>query len=197
MLPERTVAASCSSRGIANHPAIVTTSASARKERRLRPFFVPAMGSHVREPYQRHGEELGLIRGAPRRFWGDYGCAAPLVEHAGQAGHTVPITRVKRLTGLESGALARSIQEMLAAGPGLQQGASVHDDLVFVLSYARVIASASLVCQPTPHFPTAPTKEGRPAPMWGAGRAAQGGVRRWPRPRGSRGSRASGRSRVR
>jgi hypothetical protein len=47
VLPERTVAVSCRSRGIANHSAIVTTSASARKERRLRPFFVPAMVSHV------------------------------------------------------------------------------------------------------------------------------------------------------
>jgi hypothetical protein len=54
---------------------------------------------------------------------------------------------------------------MLAAGLGLRQGASVHDDSVFVLGYARVIASVTLVCRPTPHFPSAPTKERRPAPM--------------------------------
>jgi hypothetical protein len=65
--PGQTVALACPSRGIADYPLVVKSIVAGLKELKLKPFFIPAMGSHgaaTANGQEKVLEDLGITESA-------------------------------------------------------------------------------------------------------------------------------------
>jgi hypothetical protein len=148
------VAVACSSRGISNYAQIITDVVSFLKNKGLKPFLVPAMGSHgsaTGEGQKRVLENYGLTEksvGAPIRSSLDVDIIAETPEgipvymdrHANGADHIVLINRVKHHTEFDH-EIESGLMKMMAIGLGKEEGAALYHKAITVHGYPEVIVS--------------------------------------------------------
>lgn len=162
----QSVAVGCSSRGLANHAAIVRSVVSYLRDVGLKPFLFPAMGSHggataegqvrILSHYGISEEALGVPVHSSLEVVqiGETPDGVPvyLDKHASLADHVVLINRIKKHTEFENDAFESGLQKMLAIGIGKQVGASAYHDAMFTLGYARVISTVAHVALEKAHI---------------------------------------------
>lgn len=154
--PGQTVAIACSSRGIANYGTIVKTTVACLKNLGLKPFIVPAMGSHgaaTAAGQKRVLEHLGIdekdVKATIRSSLdvvqiGETEDRIPvyLDQFAHAADYIVLINRIKQHTEFvhefESGLL-----KMMAIGLGKQKGAAIYHEAMMTFGYPRIILTIS------------------------------------------------------
>lgn len=156
VVPGSRVAVGCSSRGIANYPAIVRATVDALRELGADPFLIPAMGSHGAATAE--GQVAVLSRlgidpatvGAPIRSSMEVvqidttadGLPVLVDEYAAEADHLVLVNRVKPHSDFthefESGLL-----KMLAIGLGKQRGAELCHREMVARGYPAVISQVA------------------------------------------------------
>ncbi len=151
-----TVAVACSSRGIANYSSIVKSVISFLKQLGLKPFFIPAMGSHggaTSEGQRRVLEHLGITEekmGVPIRSSLDVIKLGETEEHipvyldkeASKADHIVLINRIKKHTEFEH-EFESGLLKMMGIGLGKQKGASTYHEAMLTYGYPGVILSVA------------------------------------------------------
>jgi len=150
--PGQTVAIACSGRGIADYRTIVHSVVSSLKTLGLKPFLVPAMGSHgsaTAEGQKYVLESYGLSEestGAPIRSSLD---VIPIGETednipvfidklASEADFIVPLNHIRSHTDFEH-EIESGLLKLMAIGLGNQQGAEVYHQAMFQYGYPRVI----------------------------------------------------------
>jgi hypothetical protein len=152
--PGQTVAVACSSRGITNYSAIVAAVVASLKALHLKPFIIPAMGSHgaaTAEGQERVLAHLGITAasvGAPVRSSlevvqigeTDQGIPVFLDKLASEADHIVLINRIKKHTEFEH-EFESGLLKMMAIGLGKQAGAAIYHQAMLTYGYADVILS--------------------------------------------------------
>ena len=137
VLPGQTVAVTVGSRGIHNLKALVATVVECLKERELKPYIIPAMGSHGGATGDGQAQllaDLGISEstvGVPvvsnmdvislGRV--DSGAEVFFAKDALEADHIVAINRVKPHTAFR-GEVESGLCKILAVGCGRQKGAS-------------------------------------------------------------------------
>lgn len=150
------VAVGCSSRGIANYPAIVKATVGCLKDAGLNPFLFPAMGSHgaaTAEGQQKVLENYGVSEnyiGAPIRSSLDTvqigesedGVPVLIDKMASEADYIVLINRIKTHTEFEH-EFESGLLKMMAIGMGKEKGATLYHKAFMVYGYPRVILSAA------------------------------------------------------
>lgn len=152
----QTVAVACSSRGIAKYDTIVKTVISSLKQFGLKPFVVPAMGSHgaaTAAGQKRVLEHLGIQEkkiGAP--IWSSLEVIeigktedhipVYLDKLASEADHIVLINRIKKHTEFEH-EFESGLLKMMAIGLGKQQGAAAYHEAMMTHGYPRVIQTVA------------------------------------------------------
>jgi hypothetical protein len=152
----QTVAVACSSRGIAKYDTIVKTVISSLKQFGLKPFVVPAMGSHgaaTAAGQKRVLEHLGIQEkkiGAPIRSSLEVIEIGKTEDHipvyldklASEADHIVLINRIKKHTEFEH-EFESGLLKMMAIGLGKQQGAAAYHEAMMTHGYPRVIQTVA------------------------------------------------------
>ncbi len=152
----QTVAIACSSRGINRYSTIVSTIVKLLSNMGLKPFIVPAMGSHgsgTAEGQQRVLEHLGLTEDAvkaPIRSslkvdqigTTNEGVPVYLDHLANQADHLVLVNRIKKHTEFEH-KFESGLQKLMAIGLGKQQGASEYHRAMLTYGYPKIISSVA------------------------------------------------------
>lgn len=151
-----TVAVACSSRGIANYSRIVKATVRAIHDLGLRPFIIPAMGSHgaaTAEGQKRVLEHYGITEknmGIPIKSSLEVVHLCKTEDNipvfidtlAFEADHIVLINRIKSHTefthDFESGIL-----KMMVIGLGNEKGASLYHKAFINYGYPRVIYTAA------------------------------------------------------
>ena len=148
----QSVAVACSSRGIANYLVIVEAIVRSLLDLGLKPFLIPAMGSHgaaTAEGQKRVLEHLGLSEnalGVPIQSSLDTvaidetkdGIPVFLDKLASKADHIVIVNRVKPHTDFEA-EIESGLMKMMAIGLGKRRGAAEYHEAVFRWGYPRVI----------------------------------------------------------
>ena len=156
MRPGSTVAVATGSRGIGNIATIVKHVVSALGTAGLKPFIVPAMGSHggaTSEGQRRVLENYGISEsttGCPVRSeiepasLGETADGLPvyLDRNALGADHIVVVNRVKPHTDFK-GSVGSGLMKMLAIGLGKQKGASYYHGAVFEYGFDHMITTVS------------------------------------------------------
>jgi len=151
-----TVAVATGSRGIGNIATIVKSVVAALAKAGLKPFVVPAMGSHggaTSEGQRRVLENYGIheaATGCPIRSdiepasLGETADGLPvyLDRNALGADHIVVVNRVKPHTDFK-GSVGSGLMKMLAIGLGKQKGASYYHGAVFEYGFEHMISTAS------------------------------------------------------
>ena len=151
-----TVAITSGSRGITNIDLITKTVIEELKNLGLKPFLVPAMGSHgggtaegQRDVLQKYGISEETM-GVPVKSSMDvveigrseYGIPVYLDKNASEADHVVVLNRIKvhtRFTGtIESG-----IVKMLLIGLGKREGATMYHRAINQYSFDQIIKSVA------------------------------------------------------
>lgn len=154
--PSQTVAVACSSRGIANYGAIVEATVRSLQELEIKPFIIPAMGSHgasTAEGQKRVLEHYGISEarmGIPIRSSLEVIQIGKTAEHvpvflgklASEADYIVPINRIKSHTDFEY-EVESGLMKMMAIGLGKQHGAEVYHRACFNHGYPRVILAVA------------------------------------------------------
>ena len=157
--PGQTVAVGCGSRGVADYAVVVRSAVAALRDLGLRPFLVPAMGSHgsgTAAGQVRVLEQLGLSPatvGAPihssleveRIGETEDGVPVSFDRHALGADHVVVVNRIQEHTEFVNDRFESGLQKMLAIGFGKQAGAADYHNAMFAHGYARVIAGVARV----------------------------------------------------
>jgi hypothetical protein len=152
----QSVAVACSSRGIANYATVVAATVAALKRLGLKPFLVPAMGSHgsaTGDGQKRVLENYGLTEarvGAPVRSSLDVdqvgqtpeGIPVCIDRHANRADHIVLINRIKHHTEFEH-EVESGLMKMMAIGLGKQAGATLYHKAIMIHGYPQVIVSVA------------------------------------------------------
>ena len=156
MRPGSTVAVATGSRGIGNIATIVGSVVSALGEAGMKPFVVPAMGSHggatsegQRRVLQNYGISESTI-GCPIHSeiepasLGETADGLPvyLDRNALGADHIVVVNRVKPHTDFK-GSVGSGLMKMLAIGLGKQKGASYYHGAVFEYGFEHMITTVS------------------------------------------------------
>jgi len=154
--PGESVAVACSSRGIANYTKIVKATVHAIHDLGLRPFIIPAMGSHgasTAEGQKRVLENYGITEkemDVPIKSSLEVVHLCKIENNipvlidkiAFKADHIVLINRIKSHTEFthefESGLL-----KMMAIGLGNEEGASRYHKAFITYGYPRVILTAA------------------------------------------------------
>ena len=151
-----TVAVATGSRGIGNIATIVGNVVAALGKAGLKPFVVPAMGSHggaTSEGQQRVLENYGISEatmGCPIRSdiepasLGETADGLPVFfdRNALGADHIVVVNRVKPHTDFK-GSVGSGLMKMLAIGLGKQKGASYYHGAVFEYGFEHMITTVS------------------------------------------------------
>jgi hypothetical protein len=152
----QTVAVACSSRGIANYGTMVKTVISSLKQLDLKPFVVPAMGSHgaaTAAGQKRVLDHLGIqekkIR-APIRSSLEVVNIGETVDKipvfldklAAAADYVVLINRIKKHTEFEH-EFESGLLKMMAIGLGKQQGAATYHEAMMTHGYPKVILTVA------------------------------------------------------
>lgn len=163
--PGETVAVACSSRGITGYAGIIDVVVGHLRGLGLRPFIVPAMGSHGAGDARGQAQVLAHMgiseatMGVPVRSSlavrrvGTTEDGVPVVVDrlATEADHIVVVNRVKKHTEFVNDTFESGLQKMMAIGLGKQVGASSYHDAMLRLGYARVIGTvAEVVMRATP-----------------------------------------------
>lgn len=150
------VAVGCSSRGIADYPAIVKAAVGCLKEAGLKPFLFPAMGSHgaaTAEGQKKVLENYGVSEnfiGAPIRSCLDTvqigetedGVPVLIDKMASEADHIVLINRITSHTEFEH-EFESGLLKMMAIGMGKEKGATLYHKAFMVYGYPRIILAAA------------------------------------------------------
>ncbi len=156
MRPGSSVAVATGSRGIGNIATIVGNVVSVLGETGMKPFVVPAMGSHggaTSEGQRRVLENYGISEstiGCPIRSeiepasLGETADGLPvyLDRNALGADHIVVVNRVKPHTDFK-GSVGSGLMKMLAIGLGKQKGASFYHGAVFEYGFEHMITTVS------------------------------------------------------
>lgn len=162
--PGHTVALTAGSRGIANIPLVLRSTAEFLQQLGARPFIVPAMGSHgggTAEGQRKILESYGITEdfvGVPIKasmdviFLGSTPEGFPVVldRHASEADHIGIVARVKPHTAFQ-GPIESGLLKMLMIGLGKHAGAIAYHRLLVEQPYDRVVRSVSrLACAKAP-----------------------------------------------
>jgi hypothetical protein len=154
--PGQTVALTAGSRGIANIPLILRSTAAFLKRLGARPFLVPAMGSHgggTAEGQRRILESYGITEefvGVPLRASMEVvsvgttpeGFPVVLDRHASEADHIGVVARVKPHTGFH-GAVESGLLKMMMIGLGKHAGALAYHRILLEQPWEPVVRSVS------------------------------------------------------
>lgn len=152
----QTVAVACSSRGIANYSSLVRAVVRTLKELGLKPFIIPAMGSHgaaTPDGQKRVLLQFGIseesmhvpVRSSLKTVLiGETDDHIPVFidELAFKADYIVPVNRIKSHTDFVSD-IESGLMKMLAVGLGKKNGASIYHQAFFRYGYAHVILSVA------------------------------------------------------
>jgi hypothetical protein len=152
--PGNTVALACSSRGIANYQAIVRSTAASLVKAGLKPFIIPAMGSHgsaTAEGQKQVLEDYGITEsqvGAPvhsnlnvKKIGTTHtGIPIWIDSLAWDADHIVLINRIAPHTDF-SADIEGGLMKLMAIGLGKQTGAFSYHQAILSFGYADVIQS--------------------------------------------------------
>ncbi|MEE2710708.1 MAG: DUF362 domain-containing protein [Gemmatimonadota bacterium] len=151
-----TVAVAAGSRGITNYGTIVRNTVIALQNAGMKPFIIPAMGSHggaTPEGQLRVLAHYGITEaamGCPMKSdiepelvaETDDGLPVYVDRNALQADHMVFVNRVKPHTDFE-GDIGSGLMKMMAIGLGKQKGASYYHGAVFQYGFERMITSVA------------------------------------------------------
>lgn len=154
----QSVAVACSSRGIAEHAAIVYSTVKFLKQMELEPFIIPAMGSHgggTSEGQKKILELSGITQqsmGVPIRssmetvIIGHTSDKIPVFmdKQAAEADWIVPINRIKSHT-MFNGEVESGLMKMLAIGLGKKDGPAIYHKLAFEFGLEHVIRNVGFV----------------------------------------------------
>ena len=152
--PGESVAISVGSRGIANIALIIKTLVEQLKALELKPFLVPAMGSHgggVAQAQQGIIESYGVTEeytGAPIRSSmetvqvGQTEDGVPVFfdKYAYEADHVAVVGRVKPHTDFV-GEIESGLHKMMLIGLGKHKGAALYHQAIVQYSFDRIIRS--------------------------------------------------------
>jgi hypothetical protein len=152
--PGQTVALTAGSRGIANIPQVLRSTADFLKRLGARPFLVPAMGSHggaTAEGQRKLIESYGITEeavGAPIRASMEVvqvgttpeGWPVLLDRHASEADHIGVVGRVKPHTGYH-GPLESGLLKMMMIGLGKHAGALAYHRILLEYPFDQVVRS--------------------------------------------------------
>ena len=152
----QTVAVACSSRGIAQYGTLVESTVAVLREAGLKPFIVPAMGSHG-----------GGTADGQRKVLADAGITEKMLgvpvhssletvqvgtteddipvfmdRWAASADYIVPVNRIKAHT-MFNGEIESGLMKMLAVGLGKQKGPALYHKAAFRLGLERVIRTVA------------------------------------------------------
>jgi hypothetical protein len=150
--PGQTVALTAGSRGIANIPLVLRSTAAFLKGLGARPFLVPAMGSHgggTAEGQREILESYGITEdyvGAPIRASMEVvslgttpeGFPVVLDRHASEADHVGVVGRVKPHTNYH-GPIESGLMKMMMIGLGKHAGALEYHRILLEQPYDRVV----------------------------------------------------------
>jgi hypothetical protein len=150
--PGQTVALTAGSRGIANIPLVLRSTAEFLKGLGARPFLVPAMGSHgggTAEGQRKILESYGITEeyvGAPIRASMEVvelgttpeGFPVLLDRHAREADHIGVVARVKPHTNFH-GPIESGLMKMMMIGLGKHKGALEYHRILLEQPYDRVV----------------------------------------------------------
>jgi hypothetical protein len=154
--PGQTVAMTAGSRGIANIPVVLRSTAEYLKKLGARPFMVPAMGSHAggSADGQKHLlESYGITEefvGVPIRASMDVvslgstteGFPVVLDRFASEADHIAVIARIKPHTGYH-GPIESGLLKMMMIGLGKHAGALTYHKILLEQPFDRVVRSVA------------------------------------------------------
>ena len=152
--PGRTVALTAGSRGIANIPLVLRSTAAFLKKLGARPFIVPTMGSHgggTAEGQRQILESYGITEefvGVPIRASMDTvqvgvtaeGFPVLLDRIASEADHIGVVARVKPHTGYH-GPIESGLMKMMMIGLGKHAGALAYHRILLEQAYDLVVRS--------------------------------------------------------
>lgn len=152
--PGQTVALTAGSRGIANIPLVLKSTAAFLKKLGAKPFLVPTMGSHgggTAEGQQHILESYGITEefvGVPIRASMDTvqvgvtaeGFPVLLDRIASEADHIGVVARVKPHTGFH-GPIESGLMKMMMIGLGKHKGALAYHRILLDHPYDRVVRS--------------------------------------------------------
>jgi hypothetical protein len=150
--PGQSVALACPSRGLADYSAIVRSVVGGLKDLKLKPFIVPAMGSHgaaTAEGQKKVLENLGVTEtavGAPIRSSMDVvtigrirGDVPVNIDRlAFEADHIIPINRIKEHNGFEAD-IQSGLMKIMVIGLGKTEGAKRYHQAMVSHGYYDVI----------------------------------------------------------
>jgi hypothetical protein len=150
--PGQSVALACTSRGLADYVAIVKSVVAGLREIKLKPFIIPAMGSHgaaTASGQKKVLETLGITEssvGAPIRSnmevvtIGEIRMGVPvnIDRLAFEADHIVPINRIKEHNGFEAD-IQSGLMKIMVIGLGKTEGAKRYHQAMVSYGYHNVI----------------------------------------------------------
>jgi len=159
--PGQSVALACPSRGLADYPLIIKSVVEGLRELKLKPFIIPAMGSHGAATVS--GQEKVLYDlditestvGAPIRSNLEVvsvgktreGIPVNIDRLAYEADHIVPINRIKEHTGFEAD-IQSGLMKIMVIGLGKTEGAQrYHHAMISYGYHAIIMAGARTVLQ--------------------------------------------------
>ena len=154
--PGQNVALACPSRGIAEYPLIVKSVVAGLQELKLKPFIIPAMGSHgaaTAGGQKKVLNDLGITElavGAPIRSNLEVisvgktreGIPVNIDRLAHEADHIVPINRIKEHTGFAAD-IQSGLMKIMAIGLGKTEGAQRYHHAMTSYGYHAVILSGA------------------------------------------------------
>jgi len=154
--PGQSVALACTSRGLADYASIVKGVVAGLKEIRLKPFIIPAMGSHgaaTVSGQKKVLETLGIkesIVGAPIRSNMEVvtigeirqGVPVNIDRLAFEADHIVPINRIKEHNGFEAD-IQSGLMKIMVIGLGKTEGAKRYHQAMVSYGYHNVILESA------------------------------------------------------
>jgi uncharacterized protein (DUF362 family) len=154
--PGQTVAVACSSRGLADYPETVKAVVDNLKEMKLKPFLVPAMGSHgagTAKGQERVLLHLGLTQdavGAKILSSLDVvdlgktkeGIPVMVDRFAFEADHIVLINRIKKHTDF-MGEFESGLMKLMVIGLGKIAGAGIYHQAMMSFGASNVIAAGA------------------------------------------------------
>ncbi len=154
--PGQSVALACSSRGLADYVCIVKSVVAGLKMLQLKPFIIPAMGSHgaaTADGQQKVLEVLGITEstvGAPIRSSMEVVAIGRIYQQvpvnidrlAFEADHIVPINRIKEHNGFEAD-IQSGLMKIMAIGLGKTAGAKRYHQAMNTYGYYNVILESA------------------------------------------------------
>jgi hypothetical protein len=156
--PGQSAALACPSRGLADYPLIVRSVVTGLRKLKLKPFIIPAMGSHgsaTAEGQEKVLADLGITEaavGAPIRSnlevvplgKTDEGIPVNIDRLAYEADHIVPLNRIKEHTGFEAN-IQSGLMKIMVIGLGKTEGAKRYHHAMGSYGYHAVIMAGARV----------------------------------------------------